>query len=122
MPDMLKKTGLKLTEKIDFKSERKKINFMSLSIEEKNELIKNNARYGRIICRCEGITEGEIVDSINRPAGATTIDGVKKRCRTGMGRCQGGFCTIKIHEILARELHTNMEDIVMDKLGSNIIV
>ncbi len=122
MPDILKKTGLKLTKKIDFKGERKKINFMSLSIEQKNELIKNNARYGRIICRCEGITEGEIVDSINRPAGATTIDGVKKRCRTGMGRCQGGFCTIKIHEILARELHTNMEDIVMDKLGSNIIV
>ncbi len=122
MPAILKKTGLILTKKIDFKSERKKINFMALSIEEKNKLIKKDSRYGRIICRCEGITEGEIVDSINRPAGARTIDGVKKRCRTGMGRCQGGFCTIKIHEILARELHCHMEDIVMDKLCSNIIV
>ncbi|MBR1724916.1 MAG: NAD(P)/FAD-dependent oxidoreductase, partial [Ruminococcus sp.] len=75
-----------------------------LSAEERSEAIKNDPLYGRMICRCEQISEGEIVDCIRRPCGARTVKGVKKRVRPGMGRCQGGFCEPKVLEILAREL------------------
>ncbi len=78
--------------------------FRELSVEEQAALIKKDARYGRIICRCETITEGEIVDAIKRPCGARTVDGVKRRTRAGMGRCQGGFCGPRVIEILSREL------------------
>lgn len=100
---------------------KKQIRFMELSNEEKSKVIKENSLYGRIICRCENITEGEIVDSIHRNAGATTVDGVKRRCRPGMGRCQGGFCGPRIQEILARELDKSLEDIVLDGKDSYIL-
>ncbi|MEG0239173.1 NAD(P)/FAD-dependent oxidoreductase [Anaerorhabdus sp.] len=93
-----------------------------LTIEEKNEFVKKNPQYGRMICRCEKITEGEIVDAIHRPCGATTIKGVKKRVRPGMGRCQGGFCEPLVLDILARELHKTKEEILLDDLGSNLLV
>ncbi|MBU2704212.1 NAD(P)H-nitrite reductase large subunit, partial [Sporomusaceae bacterium BoRhaA] len=64
-----------------------------------------NPLYGRVICRCETITEGEILDAIHSPCGAKTVDGVKRRTRAGMGRCQGGFCGPRVTTILARELH-----------------
>lgn len=100
---------------------KKQLRFMEVTNEEKNEAIKNDTRYGRIICRCEGITEGEIVDSIHRNAGAETVDGVKRRCRPGMGRCQGGFCGPRIQEILAKELNKPLEEIIMDKKNSYIL-
>ena len=75
------------------------------------ELIRQNPSYGQIICRCETITEGEILDAIHRPLGATTLDGVKRRTRAGMGRCQAGFCTPKVMDILARELGLELKDI-----------
>ena len=78
--------------------------FRELSAEEQAALIEKDARYGRVICRCETITEGEIVDAIRRPCGARTVDGVKRRTRAGMGRCQGGFCGPRVIEILSREL------------------
>ena len=78
--------------------------FREMSAEAQAELIKKDARYGRVICRCETITEGEIVDAIQRPCGARTVDGVKRRTRAGMGRCQGGFCGPRVIEILSREL------------------
>ena len=71
---------------------------------DQKALIAKDPRYGRVICRCETITEGEIVDAIHRPCGARTIDGVKRRTRAGMGRCQGGFCGPRVTQILAREL------------------
>lgn len=111
-----------LEEKADFNPKRKKfIRFEELNDEEKAELISKDSRYGRVICRCEGITEGEIVDSINRNAGATTVKGVKKRTRAGMGRCQGGFCGPRVVEILSRELGEKMEDIVLDSKQSYIL-
>lgn len=76
----------------------------NLSIEERNELIKKNPAYGNIICRCEMISEGEILDAIHRPLGARSLDGVKRRTRAGMGRCQAGFCSPRTMEILAREI------------------
>lgn len=92
-------------QKKDFVPERKGIPNMALaSWEERQELIKKNPAYGNVICRCEMVTEGEILDAIHRPLGATTTDGIKRRTRAGMGRCQSGFCNPKVVEILAREL------------------
>ena len=102
---LLKGSGLKVEKNKDFNGCRKSVVFMELNDEEKNELIKNDSTYGRIICRCENITEGEIIDSIHRSFGNITVDGVKRRCRPGMGRCQGGFCGPKVQEIIARELN-----------------
>ena len=82
-----------------------------MTAEEHNELIKKNPKYGKIICRCEKVTEGEIIDAIHAPVGATTVDGIKRRCRATAGRCQGGFCLPSIIEILSRELGVDQEEI-----------
>lgn len=120
--NILKGISGELNEKEDFKPTRKPvIRFMELDDEEKIELIKKDSRYGRIICRCENITEGEIVDIINRHAGATTVDAVKRRARPGMGRCQGGFCGPRVMEILARELGKDITEIVKDGSDSFIL-
>lgn len=117
---IVKKLG-DVTKKEEHKKNRPQIHFMELSNEEKAEVIKKDPRYGRIICRCESITEGEIVDVIHRMVGAKTVDGVKKRCRPGMGRCQGGFCGPRVQEILARELNKKLDEIVQDKVGAYIL-
>ncbi|WP_044915045.1 NAD(P)/FAD-dependent oxidoreductase [Butyrivibrio sp. WCE2006] len=93
-----------------------------LSIEERNELIKKNPAYGNIICRCESISEGEILDAIHRPLGARSLDGVKRRTRAGMGRCQAGFCSPRTMEILHRELGLSYEEITKSGGHSNIVV
>lgn len=111
-----------LQEKADFNPRRREvIRFDELSDEEKAEVIKKDWRYGRIICRCENITEGEIVDIIHRKVGATTVDGIKRRARPGMGRCQGGFCGPRVMEILARELGKDISEIVKNSKQSYII-
>lgn len=98
--------------KPDFKATRKRIpSVAEASFEEKQALIAKNPQYANVICRCELVTEGEIVDAIRRPVGATTLDGVKRRTRAGMGRCQAGFCSPKTVEILARELGKDMGEI-----------
>lgn len=94
----------------------------SLSMEERNELIRKHPEYGNIICRCEMITEGEIMDAIHRPLGARSLDGVKRRTRAGMGRCQAGFCSPRTMEILEREVPESMFAITKCGVGSNIIV
>lgn len=101
-----------LREKKEFCEHRKRITRISeLSREEQNGLIQENPAYGQIVCRCEGVTMGEILDAIHRPLGATTLDGIKRRTRAGMGRCQAGFCTPKNMELLAEELHLELKDI-----------
>ena len=95
--------------------------FRHATDEEKEAAIAKNPAYGRIVCRCETITEGEIVDAIKAPAGARDVDGVKRRTRAGMGRCQGGFCGSKVVEILARELGCSINDITKFGGGSNIL-
>lgn len=92
-----------------------------LSFEERAELIKENPAYGNIICRCEGISEGEIVDSLTRTLGASSLDGVKRRVRQGMGRCQAGFCTPKTMEILAREKGISIEQVCKNVPGSEML-
>ena len=94
----------------------------TLSIEERNRLIKEQPAYGNIICRCEMITEGEIIDAIRRPLGARSLDGVKRRTRAGMGRCQAGFCSPRTMEILEREVPMSMYDITKNGGKSTFVV
>ena len=108
---MLELTG-GLDKKADYNPIRPEpVRFRHMSTEERAKLIEKNKAYGRIVCRCETITEGEILDAIHAPAGARDVDGVKRRTRAGMGRCQGGFCGSKVVEILARELGVEMNEI-----------
>lgn len=109
--------------KSNFDPVRKSIpKFREMSNDERRELIARNPKYGKIICRCELITEGEILDSIKGPLGATTLDGVKRRTRAGMGRCQGGFCSSRIVDILSKELKVPVTMIKKNKGNSNILV
>lgn len=109
---LLKDAGLELVQRKDFNPVRKSIvRFNDASDGKKAELIGGNRQYGRVICRCELVTEAEIVEAIRRPAGARTVDAVKRRTRAGMGRCQGGFCAPRIVEILSRELGVPAESI-----------
>lgn len=113
---------LELTEKENYTDTREEpVRFRHMNDEERAELIKKNSAYGRIVCRCETITEGEIIDAIRAPGGARDVDGVKRRTRAGMGRCQGGFCGSKVVEILARELGVSMNEITKFGGDSKII-
>lgn len=110
-------------EKENWKETRKGIvNMAEASFEERKALIEQNPAYANVICRCEVVTEGEILDAIHRPLGARTLDGVKRRTRAGMGRCQAGFCSPKTVEILARELQKDISQITKAGKGSEYIV
>lgn len=113
---------MNMEEKEDFISIRKGVlNPDTLDREQRNLLIQEKPEYGNIVCRCEMITEGEIIDAIQRPLGARSLDGVKKRTRVGMGRCQTGFCSPKAMEILARELHIPISEVTKSGGNSGII-
>jgi glycerol-3-phosphate dehydrogenase len=99
----------------------KRIRFRTLTVPEQQELARRNPAYGRIVCRCNQITEAEVVEAVHRTGGATTVDGVKRRAGTGLGRCQGGFCTERILELLGRELHVPPSEVRKDKPGSYLI-
>ncbi len=112
-----------LKEKDNWISTRKGIKRTEgLSVEEMNELIKENPAYGTIVCRCESVTEGEILDAIHRPLGARSLDGVKRRTRAGMGRCQAGFCSPRTMEIINRELGIPYEKITKSGGKSGIVI
>ena len=91
-------------------------------MEEKEEWIKKDRRYGQVICRCETVTEGEIVQAIHSPIPALTIDAIKRRTNAGMGRCQGGFCGPKVFEIIMRERNVDYSEVYQDVTGSNVVV
>lgn len=97
------------------------IEFRKLSAEQQDALIKQNPLYGHVVCRCETITEAEIVNAIHSPIPATTLDAIKRRTRSGMGRCQSGFCSPKILNILSRELDKDVTEITQKGNGSYII-
>ncbi len=110
MIEILTEEGLSLEENPQFDPYEKAMpDFSDLPDEEKKQLIAQDPRYGHVVCRCETVTEGEIVEAIKR--GARTLDGVKFRCRPGMGRCQGGFCGPRVTKILARELGISEEEV-----------
>lgn len=107
--------------KADFKAELpKKYIFNRLNWDKQAELIKENSLYGRVICRCETITEAEIVEAIHESCGARTVDGVKRRTRAGMGRCQGGFCGPRVTQILARELNIPVPEVLKERADSHM--
>ena len=111
-----------MKEKENFISTRKGIaSLNTMTLEERNAYIRQNPAYGNIICRCEMVSEGEIIDAIRRPLGAKSLDGVKRRTRAGMGRCQAGFCSPRTMEILSRELGIPMEQITKSGGRSRII-
>ena len=113
---------LKPDENKDFNPKREAIRrFNEMNIEEKKEAIKRNPHYGTIVCRCEMVTEGEILEAINRPLGATDLDGIKRRTRAGSGRCQCGFCVTRIMEILNSEKNIPLTEITKFGRRSNIL-
>ena len=114
---------LQLEENPSFDGTRKGIlKPQELPVEERRQLIRDNPAYGNIICRCEMVTEGEIIDAVTRPLGAKSLDGVKRRTRAGMGRCQAGFCSPRVMEILARECGKDISDITKAGGESRIVV
>ena len=114
--NLLAESGLALEKKEDYIATRKHMRtFRHMTDDERAQAIEENRLYGRVICRCETITEAEIVEAVSR--GATTVDGVKRRTRAGMGRCQGGFCAPRVMEIISRETGIPMEELT--KFGGN---
>ena len=116
---LLEKNGLALEKNPSFDPYRAPTHaFREMSMEEKNKVIAKEPRYGRIVCRCETISEGEIVDAIHRNPAALDIDGVKRRTRSGMGRCQGGFCSPYVVELISKELSIPYEKVTKFGKGS----
>ena len=118
----LLKECMPLNENEEFNPIRRKVyRLKEMSLEDKNKLISENPQFGHIVCRCEKISEGEIVDCIHRNCGATTVKGVKKRCRPGFGKCQGAMCEASVIKILARELKKDESEILYSENDSNIL-
>ena len=120
--ELLEMSGLKTVQKENFVYERKRIRFNELSDEEKAELVKEDPSYGRVICRCETVTEGEILECFRRPIPPVSIDGVKRRVGTGMGRCQGGFCGPRISELFVEDKGYKVTEVLQDRAGSEMFV
>ncbi|MFX0083002.1 MAG: NAD(P)/FAD-dependent oxidoreductase [Candidatus Hodarchaeota archaeon] len=121
--EFLELLGVELNVKDDYNPIRPKPKrFKDFTKEELDKKIQEDPRWGRIICRCETISEKEIIDAIHAPVGANTVDGIKFRCRPGMGRCQGGFCRPRVIEILSRELNKPYEEITKRGEDTNILI
>lgn len=120
--ELLNSEGLKIDKKTDFISRRIRTKpFIELTDDEKMAALKENPLFGRVVCRCEHVTEGDIINAIKGPLGPRTVDGVKRRLRAGMGRCQGGFCMPRVVEILARELNISPDEVLKADEGSYIL-
>lgn len=113
--------GLELRKKEVLKPYRFPKRFSEMTVEEKTAAILEDSRYGRVICRCETVTEGEIVRALSEKLTPPTIAAVKRRCNAGLGRCQGGFCSVRVHEIIARERGISWEEVTLDGHGSYIV-
>ena len=119
---MFQDAGVVLERDYSFNPRRKGIErFSDASDERRSQLIAENPLYGRIVCRCETVTEAEIIQAIHRPVGARTVDAIKRRVRAGTGRCQGGFCGPKVIEILARELKLPAAEVRKNLRGSYML-
>ena len=116
--ELLREAGLELVPKEDFVCQRRRVRFKELSPEQRAELVRQDPAYGRVICRCETITEGEILEAMKGLIPPRSVDGVKRRVNAGMGRCQGGFCGPRVVEILARELDLTPQQVQQDQKGT----
>ncbi len=122
MVRMLAEAGLTLPEKPHVVATRRVKRFNHMTPAQRAEAIAENPLYGRIVCRCESVTEGEIADALRRPLPPKSLDAVKRRCGCGMGRCQGGFCGPRVQAIIARELGIAQADVPQDREGMDIII
>lgn len=120
--ELLRECGLEAEGKEHPVTTREKVRFKHLSDAEKQKMLQKNPLYGRVICRCETITEGEIVDAMHSPIPPCSVDGVKRRAGSGMGRCQGGFCGPRVLDILSREMHIDPLSVLQDGEGSFILL
>ena len=121
--EALERDGGQLEPRPDFNPIRKGIKkFSEMTREEQDEAIRNNPAYGRIVCRCEQVTEGEILDVLRSPIVPTTVDAIKRRTRAGMGRCQGGFCQIRVLELLAQAQGRPWTEVDLNRRGSAILL
>lgn len=118
---LLEKQGLELKPKSEIKYAPRRVNFAKASPEQRKALIASDARYGTVICRCNTVTEAEVVAACHSLIKPVSLDGIKRRAGTGMGRCQGGFCSPRVHEIISRELSIAYEDVIQDRIGSHIV-
>jgi glycerol-3-phosphate dehydrogenase len=118
---MMEGSGIRLAPKETFIDERHIVRFKELDAEQRAELIRQNPAYGHIVCRCETVTEGEILDALASPLPPMTVDGIKRRCLAGMGRCQGGFCAPKVIALVADRFGINPIDVLKDREGSYIL-
>ena len=122
MEQLLREAGIELAKRADWNPIRRMPDDFDLaSLERKEELIEADPAWGRIVCRCETVPEAEIVAAIRRKPGAISVEGVKRRCRAGMGRCQSGFCQSRVVEILARELGVAPSEVPLEDTGSWIV-
>lgn len=119
--ELLAEAGLELREKPDFDDSRRVLRFNHLSSDEKAALVSEHPEFGRVICRCETVTEGEIRQCFRTPIPPCSIAGIKRRVGAGMGRCQGGFCSPKVCEIIAQELGVSRLEVTEDQSGSFIL-
>ena len=120
--EILKAHGDLPAAKTDYRDGRTRVRFKECSPEEKARLIAEDPAYGRVVCRCETITEGEILNALREEIPDTTIDGVKRRCGAGMGRCQGGFCGPRVLELISKTLGISPLDVLQDKAGTNVLL
>ena len=110
-----------MRKKTNWKQYPAKKPFRHMSAEEKKTQVKENPLYGHVLCRCETVTEGEIRDIMHMAVAPVSVDGIKRRCGTGMGRCQGGFCGPQILKILAEEMDLSPTEMIQDKQDSIIL-
>lgn len=119
--ELLSQAGLALKKKDRFLCDRRRVRFKELPENERAALVEKEPAYGRVICRCETITEGEILACLHTPIPPVSVDGVKRRVNAGMGRCQGGFCGPRVVELLCRELGLDPGEVVQDRAGSKLL-
>ena len=115
---LLARDGLALEKKDEFICERRRTRFKELTPEARAALVEREPAFGRVVCRCETVTEGEILEAVHSPIPPVSVDGVKRRVNAGMGRCQGGFCGPRVVDLLARELGVSPREITQDQAGS----
>ena len=119
--ELVAESGIELVKKENFIETREVVRFREMNNEERAKLVATHPEFGRIICRCETITEGEILAAIRSPITPLSLDAVKRRCGAGLGRCQGGFCGPRVLELLVRELGISPNDVLKDRDGSWIV-
>ena len=122
MEQVLRDAGVALRERADWNPIRRAPDdFDRATLARKEELIETDPAWGQIVCRCETVPEAEIVAAIRRQPGAVSVEGVKRRCRAGMGRCQSGFCQSRVVAILARELDCDPSEVLLEDAGSWLV-